>query len=76
MTEAGRCAQCGTELLDAPPGVCPAYLLKLGLSGAIPVEPPVAEAAAPAVAAVSRRKLPWALMATVLVADVKATVMP
>jgi len=37
MIEASRCPQCGAELPgESPPGVCPACLLKLGLSGAVP----------------------------------------
>jgi len=38
MSEVSRCGQCGGELLDTTAGLCPACLLKLGLSGAIPVE--------------------------------------
>src|SRR6516225_8157920 len=38
MSESNRCPQCGVELPEqAPPGVCPACLLKLGLSGAVPM---------------------------------------
>ena len=40
MSESSRCPQCGTELPDqTPQGVCPACLLKLGLSGAVPILP-------------------------------------
>src|SRR5215471_48661 len=43
MPESARCPQCGTELPEeAPQGLCPTCLLKLGLSGAVPVfqDPP------------------------------------
>lgn len=37
MIETSRCPQCGAELPEqSPPGICPACLLKLGLSGAVP----------------------------------------
>lgn len=58
MSEPARCPQCGSELLDAQPGLCPACLLKLGLSGAIPIQPLHAEE--PRVA-VPRRKRVWVL---------------
>ena len=52
MDAPDRCPECGTELpTDGPaPGPCPACLLKLGLSGAIPRvdEPPVATIPPPA----------------------------
>ena len=41
MDDAARCPECGSELPDHGKGTCPACLLKLGLSGAIPrVEEP------------------------------------
>ena len=45
MEEPGYCVKCGTQLAD---GACPACLLKLGLSGAIPPLADPAPASAPA----------------------------
>src|SRR5215472_934040 len=39
MSETSRCPQCGAELPQTQSGLCPACLLKLGLSGAIPSDP-------------------------------------
>jgi eukaryotic-like serine/threonine-protein kinase len=64
--EAGRCPQCGTELLDAQEGLCPACLLKLGLSGVIAVEPQ--RFAEPAPVAPQHRKLLWIVAGMLLVA--------
>src|SRR5215831_7675647 len=37
MIGASRCPHCGAELPEqSPPGVCPACLLRLGLSGTVP----------------------------------------
>ena len=54
MNESGYCTQCGAQLAD---GACPACLLKLGLSGAVP---PLADPPAPSPVRVrSRRTKIW-----------------
>jgi len=67
MGETGRCPQCGGELSQAQSGLCPACLLRLGLSGSMAAEPtPLAEPPKPAPA--RRAKWTWIVAALALVA--------
>src|SRR5712692_10544923 len=71
MSEARRCPQCGTEFSaeTSPQGLCPACLLKLGLSdaGGTPVVP------APRVSRIPRR-VPWWVWVVAAVAILVALV--
>ena len=74
MSEAARCSACGTELSEtSAQGLCPACLLKLGLSdshiSASPEDPSVqAQPAVKAELPIHRHGVHWAVPATAVVA--------